>query len=138
MIIVKLTNVLLHNNNALESAKILAYTSLGRPHVEYAAFVWHPDLERLNHGIDMIQNNLNLKGRETGSEGRERLLFKTLFNRQNRIKHNLLLWLLSNEENHRLLVNDELFSDSPDNTPTTRSMARDDSLAEIAMLLAYK
>ena len=80
----------------------------------------------------------NIKERETGSEGRERLLFNTLVNRQKRLRHNLLLRLLSNEENHRLLVNDELFSDSPDNTPTTRSMARDDSLAEIAMLLAYK
>ena len=35
----------------LESAKLLAYASLCRPHVEYAASVWDPYLECHNHVI---------------------------------------------------------------------------------------
>ena len=64
------------------------------------------------------------------TEAREKLRLDTLVNRRKKIKrHNLLLRLLSNEEHHRLLVNDyydKLCSDNPDNnTPTTtRSMGR--------------
>ena len=117
--------------NAPEAAKLLAYTSLCRPHVEYAASVWDPYLECLSHDIEMIQNKAvrfisNIKGRESVTEAREKLCLDTLVNRRKKIRHNLLLRLLSNEEHHRLLVNDydELCSDNPDNTPTTRAMAR--------------
>ena len=60
------------------------------------------------------------------SNAREKLCFDTRVNRRKKIRHNLLLRVLSNEEHHRLLVNDydELCSDNPDNTPTTRPMAR--------------
>ena len=118
-------------HHAPETAKLLAYTSLCRPHVEYAASVWDPYLECLSHDIEMIQNKAvrfisNIKGRESVTEAREKLCLDTLVNRRKKIRHNLLLRLLSNEEHHRLLVNDydELCSDNPDNTPTTRAMAR--------------
>ena len=57
------------------------------------------------------------------SNAREKLCLDTLVNRRKKVRHNLLLRLLSNEEHHRLLVNDydELCSDD---TTTTRAMAR--------------
>ena len=116
-------------HNAPESTKLLAYTSLCRPH--YAASVWDPCLECLNHDIEMIIYKAvrfisNIKGRERVTEARKKLCLDTLVNRRKKIRHNLLLRLLSNEEHHRLLVNDydKLCSDNPDNTPTTRAMAR--------------
>ena len=116
-------------HNASESAKLLTYTSLCRPHVKYAASVWNPYLECLNHDIEMIQNKAvrfisNIKGRGSLSEAREQLHLDTLVNRRKKIRHHRLLRLLSNEEHHRLLVNDydKLFSDCLDNTPTTRAM----------------
>ena len=61
-------------HNAPEAAKLLA--SLCRSHVEYAAFVWDPFLECLNHDIEIIQNKAlrfisNIKGRESVTEARE-------------------------------------------------------------------
>ena len=52
--------------------------------------------------------------------------YPVVCNGRKKIRHNLLLRLPSNEEHHRLLVNDydELCSDNPDNTPTTRAIAR--------------
>ena len=112
--------------------------------MEYAASVWDPYLECLNHDIEMIQNKAvrfisNIKGRKSVTEAREKLCLDTLVNRQMKIRHNLILRLLSNEEHHRLLVNDydELCSDSPDNTPTTRAMARGVPLTIYAKTSAY-
>ena len=75
--------------------------------------------------INDSPNMLLLCGIPT-SNAREKLCFDTRVNRRKKIRHNLLLRVLSNEEHHRLLVNDydELCSDNPDNTPTTRPMAR--------------
>ena len=89
-------------------------------------------LECLNHDdIEMIQNKAvrfisNIKRGESVTEAGKKLRLDTLFNRRKKIRHSLLLRLLSNEEHHHLLVNDydELCSDNPDNTPTTRAMAR--------------
>ena len=79
----------------------------------------------------MIQNKAarfisNIKGRESVTEAREKLRLDTLVNRRKKMRHKLLLTLLSNEEHHRLLVNDygEQCSDNPDNTLTTRAIAR--------------
>ena len=80
--------------NAPETAKLLAYTSLCRPH--YAASVWDPCLECLNHDIEMIIYKAvrfisNIKGRERVTEAREKLCLDTLVNRRKKIRHNLLL-----------------------------------------------
>ena len=42
---------------APEKAKLLAYNGLCRPHVEYAAAVWDPNLEYIAHNIDMVQHD---------------------------------------------------------------------------------
>ena len=64
--------------NAPEKAKFLAYTSLCRPILEYAATVWDPQQKNLVHDIEMVQNSAvrficNLKGRESVSEATENL-----------------------------------------------------------------
>ena len=41
--------------NAPEKAKFLAYTSLCRPILEYAATVWDPQQKNLVHDIEMVQ-----------------------------------------------------------------------------------
>ena len=85
-------------HNAPEAAKRLAYTSLCRPHVQYAASVWDPYLECLNHDIEMIQNKAvrfisNIKKRKSVTEAREKLCLDTLVNRRKKIRHNLILRL---------------------------------------------
>ena len=37
-----------------KKAKLLAYIGLCRPHVEYAAAVWDPNLEYIIHDIEMV------------------------------------------------------------------------------------
>ena len=80
-------------HNAPETAKLLAYTSLCRPHVEYAASVWDPYLECLSllvshdDDIETIQNKAvpfisNIKGRESVTKAREKLCLDTLVNRR--------------------------------------------------------
>ena len=68
--------------NAPESAKLLAYTSLCRPHVEYASSVWDPHLDYSNHDIEKVQNKAirficNLKGRDIITETRKKLDLET-------------------------------------------------------------
>ena len=55
---------------ASEKAKLLAYIGLCRPHVEYAAVVWDPNLEYITHDIEMVPHNAvrfisKLKGRDS-------------------------------------------------------------------------
>ena len=56
--------------NASASARLHAYTSLSRPHVEYAASVWDTTLDYLINDIEMVQHNAiriisTLKGRNS-------------------------------------------------------------------------
>ena len=39
---------------ASKKAKLLAYIGLCRPHVEYPAAVWDPNLEYIMHDIEMV------------------------------------------------------------------------------------
>ena len=42
---------------ASEKAKLLACIGLCRPHVEYVAAVWGPNLDYITHHIEMVQHN---------------------------------------------------------------------------------
>ena len=55
-------------SNAPKEAKLLAYTSLCRPILEYADVVWDPSARSKIHDIELVQNSAirfisNLKGR---------------------------------------------------------------------------
>ena len=129
---------------APEKARLLAYTSLCRPHIEYAAAVWDTSLEYLKHDIEMVQHNAirficQLKGRESITEARNNLQLDTLADRRTKIRHALLMRILSKEENHESLSSsyDELMSVKPDNIPNTRAATRGDPPTIYAKTSAY-
>ena len=42
--------------DSAQRAKLLAYISLCRPHVEYTSGAWNPAAEGLEHDLEMVQN----------------------------------------------------------------------------------
>lgn len=117
---------------APEKACLLAYTSLCRPHLEYAVAVWDTSLEYLKNDIEMVQHSAirfisKLKGRESITEARNNLQLETLADRRTKIRHALLMRILSRKENHTSLSSayDKLMNVKPDNMPNTRAATRD-------------
>ena len=95
--------------DAPASARLLAYTSLCRPNVEYAASVGDIKLDNLISDSEMVQHNAirfisTLKGRDSVTSAREKLELETLADRRTKIRHALLLRLLSHEENNKSLT----------------------------------
>ena len=118
-------------HHAPEKARLLAYTSLCRPHVEYAASVWDTPITKLVQDIEMVQNKAiryisGIKGRESITAAREKLRLSTLTDRRMKIRHLLLHRILSKEENHNALADsyDELIQDRPAETVSTRATTR--------------
>ncbi|XP_067930519.1 uncharacterized protein [Watersipora subatra] len=116
---------------APEKARLLAYTSLCRFHVEYASSVWDTPINKLVQDIEMVQNTAiryiaNIKGRESITAAREKLEIDTLADRHMKIRHTLLYRILSNGENHNALPSsyDELIQDHPTEMGTARAAAR--------------
>ena len=62
------------------------------------------------------------------TEAREKLELETLADRRTKIRHALLLRLLSHEENNKSLTSayDELINDRPANVAVTRAVTRGD------------
>jgi hypothetical protein len=118
--------------DAPEKAKLIAYTSLCRPHVEYACTVWDPSSKSLQHDLEMIQNNAirficKIKGRESITTARDKLHIQTLSDRRKNSRQTLLLRLLSSDNNHGPLIDtyDELMSERL-STTITRAAGRGD------------
>ena len=65
-----------------------------------------------------------LKGKESVTEARKKLKLETLADRRTKIRHALLLRLLSHEENNESLISayDELINDRPANVAVTRAV----------------
>ena len=119
--------------DAPEQAKLLAYVSLCRPHVEYASTVWDPDLEYLKQELEMLQHKAarficNLRGRQSITEALKKLELSTLYDRRKASRHNLLMRLLSKEEIHSSLIDtyEELMSEQSKDIPITRAATRGD------------
>ena len=78
----------MHSDNAPQEAKVLAYTSLCRPILEYADVVWNPSVKSKVHNIELIQNKAirfiaNLRGSDDSvSVTRERLKLESLEGRK--------------------------------------------------------
>ena len=114
---------------APESAKLLAYKSLCRPHVEYAATLWDPHLEYLIHDIEMVQHKAirfitNLKGRDSITKARTQLNLETLTERRRKARHCLLLKLLSDDEHHGSMIKDYDELTNSKDMPITRATSR--------------
>ena len=70
-------------NNAPKKAKLLEYTTLCRPHVEYASTVWNLSTKQLQHELDMVQVSAirficKLKRKDSVTEALEKLDVQTL------------------------------------------------------------
>jgi len=116
--------------DAPQPAKLLAYTALCRPIIEYAAVVWDPSKKEHIYNIEMVQNDAirficGIKGRASITEARDKVGLQTLELRRKDLRFRLLMKILNNEESHKLLVNnyDELMSTN-NYTITTRSQTR--------------
>ncbi len=100
-------------------AKLLAYTSLCRPILEYADVVWDPHAKQTIHKIELIQNKAirfikNIKGRdESVSTARDDLDLISLEKRRRNHRLSLLIRILEDEDRHKTLSKayDELIQD---------------------------
>ena len=90
-------------HGATENAKLLAYTSLCRPHLKYASDDWDPTLSNQISSIEMVQHRAvrfmsSLKGTASISAALKALNLETLSKRRNTSWHNILLQILRKEE----------------------------------------
>ena len=116
--------------DAPRQARLLAYTSLCRPILEYADSVWDLSLKKTINDIEMVQNRAvrfisRLKGRDSVSEARCELGLQTLQERRKNHRLTLLTRILQAEDTHSALSSayEELVDDHIV-TMTTRSAAR--------------
>jgi len=74
--------------DAPKAAKLLAYTSLRRPILDYANVVWDPAARNKVHDIELVQNSAirfisDMKGRaDSVSEARDELGLRSLEDRR--------------------------------------------------------
>ena len=119
-------------HNAPKKAKLLAYTSLCRPYVEYAATLYDPYNKGPIHDIEMVQNQairfiMNIKGlKDSITVAREQLELETLQDRRKKLIMSLLMRILSKEECHKSLsaMYDELMNDRENTTIITHAILR--------------
>ncbi|KAF6020634.1 hypothetical protein EB796_021051 [Bugula neritina] len=82
---------------------------MSRPQLEDAAAIWDLRLQYLIKDIEQVQNNAirfiaKLKGRDSITAASDKLNLETLPDRRFKLRHKLLLRLLSNEKNHASLT----------------------------------
>lgn len=130
--------------DAPQKAKLLAYTSLCRPILEYADTVWDPANKLNSYNIDMVQNRAvrfikNLKGRESVTDARLKLGLPSLQDRRKTHRLSLLMRILSDEERHDVLASayDEIIDNRNKMTITTRAATRGEPTAIYASSQLY-
>ena len=118
-------------HGAPEKAKLLAYTSLVRPRLEYADVLWDPSGNTSIGELELIQNKAIrfvkcIKGRHGVTEGRSSLGLQTLQERRKSHRISLLMRILSEQNNHETLSADydEIVNCRSQNTMETRAAKR--------------
>ena len=118
-------------------AKLMAYTALCRPVIEYASVLWDPHIQRDVYNIEMVQHRAvrfisGLKGQtDSVTEEMNKLGLKPLANRRKSQRVSLLMRILTNEECHTALSTtyDEIINGRRNITVTTRAAARGEPLS---------
>lgn len=112
-------------------SKLLAYTSLCRPILEYADTLWDPAKKQTAEQIENVQRKAvrfisNLRGRESVSDARQRLGLIPLADRRKNHRITLLLRILRDEQRHHVLSSsyDEILKSRADANMTTRAASR--------------
>ena len=118
-------------HSAPKTSRLLAYTSLCRPVLDYADTVWDPTNKAEVASIEKVQSRAvrfisNLKGRESVSEAKCKLGLKTLADRRKHHRIWLLLKILKDKERHNALLEsyDEIVNNRPCTHMTTRAASK--------------
>lgn len=117
--------------DAPQKAKLMAYTSLCRPILEYADTVWDPTDKQTSYNIEMVQRKAvrfikKLKGRQSVTDASTELGLQSLEDRRKNHRLCLLHKILSDEDRHDTLTSayEELVNARQHSTMTTRAAAR--------------
>jgi hypothetical protein len=118
-------------HEASDKGKLLAYTSLCRPILEYGDTVWDPTDTTTSNAIEFVQSQAvrfikNIKGRRGVTEARTQLQLKLLRDRRQSHRLSLLLRILSDETRHQTLASayEELVNSRNQTAMVTRAAAR--------------
>ena len=116
---------------APERGKLLAYTSLCRPVLEYGDTLWDPPDNKTSDIIELVQNRAirfikNMKGRHGVTEARDQLELKSLKDRRKSHRLSLLMRILSDNTKHQALASEyeELVNSRSQTTMITRAAQR--------------
>ena len=98
-------------HGAPEKAKLLAYTSLCRPKLEYADVLWDPSDNASIEDLELVQNKAvrfikNIKGRRGVTEARTSLGIQALQERRKAHRTSLLIIILSDQNKNDTLPAD--------------------------------
>ena len=90
---------------APQEGRLLAYTSLCRPILEYADTVWNPTLTKEIESLEMLQHKAvrfiaRLRGREGVTEACSELGLQPLKQRRRNHRLSLVMKILQGEERH--------------------------------------
>jgi len=131
--------------SASEKYRLLAYTSLCRPILEYADCVWDPTSKQLINAIECVQRRAvryisGLKGRESVTEARAKLALNTLEERRRNHRVTLLHKILKDENRHSVLSSsyDEILNNRAETTITTRAATRGEPTSIYASSRTYR
>jgi len=129
---------------APEKCKVLAYTSLCRPILEYGDALWDPPDNATSDLIESVQKKAiryikNIKGRHGLTEAQTQLQLQTLKERRKAHRISLLMRILSDENKHSTLSSayDEITNDRNNTTMTTRSATRGEPTSIYASSQVY-
>ena len=118
-------------HDAPKNGRLLAYTSLCRPIMEYADTLWDPCSKQTIESMEMVQRRAvrfidRLSGRVSVSEARSKLGLSPLQDRRKSHRLSLLMRILQDEDHHDALASayDEIIQDRSNVTMTTRSATR--------------